>query len=94
MQIYKTLIRSVLIYASEIWTLTKHDTRMMNGYERKIIRRIIGPVNEIGPWPRRYNKELHSIYRELMVTDIMRSARLRWAGHVVKMNDNEPPKRI
>jgi hypothetical protein len=67
---------------------------MMDGFERKILRRIIGPVNENGRWRRRYNKELYSIYKEPMVTDIVRSARLRWAGHVVRMNDNEPPKKL
>jgi len=35
---------------------------------------------------------LYSIYVEPAVTDIVRSARLKWAGHVVRMNDNEPPK--
>jgi hypothetical protein len=39
------------------------------------------------------NKELYSIYKEPMVTDTVRSARLRWAGHVDRMNDNEPPKK-
>jgi hypothetical protein len=67
------------------------DTHMMDGFERNILRRIIGPVNENARWRRRY-KELYSIYKDPVVTDIVRSARLRWAGHVVRMNDNEPSK--
>jgi hypothetical protein len=66
---------------------------MMDGFERKILRRIISLVNENGQWRRRYNKELYSIYKEPMVIVVARSARLRWAGHVVRMNDNEPPKK-
>jgi hypothetical protein len=89
-RIYETLVRPVLTYGSETWILTKNDTRVMDGFERKILRRIIGPVNENGRW-RRYNKELYYIYKEQMVTDIVRSARLRRAGHVVRMNKNEPP---
>jgi hypothetical protein len=42
----------------------------------------------------RYNNELYSVYKELFVTHILRSARLRWAGHVVRMNDNEKPKEL
>jgi hypothetical protein len=50
-------------------------------------------VNENGWWRRGYNKESYSTYKEPMVTDIVRSARLKWAGHV-RINDNEPPKKI
>jgi hypothetical protein len=70
------------------------DVLSCRQFERKILRRIICPVNENGWWQRRYNKELYSIYKEPMVTDIVRSARLRWAGQVVRMNENEPPKKI
>jgi hypothetical protein len=64
MQIYKTLIRPVLTYTSETWTLTKNYIRIMDGLERKILGTIIGAVNENGQWQRIYNKELYSVYRE------------------------------
>jgi hypothetical protein len=85
MQFYKTVIRPGLTYASETWTSTKNDTRMMEGFEREVLRRKVGPVNENGRWRRRY-KELYSVYKEPMVTDIVRSARLRWTGHAVTMS--------
>jgi hypothetical protein len=50
-------------------------------------------VNENEWWRRGYNKESYSTYKEPMVMDIVRSARLRWAGHV-RINDNEPPKKL
>jgi hypothetical protein len=37
MYIYKTLIRPVLTYASETWTLTKNDIRMMDEFERSFV---------------------------------------------------------
>jgi hypothetical protein len=67
---------------------------MMDGFERKILLRIIGPVNENVWWRRRYNKEFYFIYKEQMVTDIVRSVRLRRVGHIVRANDNEPPKNM
>jgi hypothetical protein len=72
--------------------LNKNDTLMMDGFGRKILRKIIGPVNENGRWRRKYNKKLYSIYEEPVVTDIVTSARLRWTGHVFRMNDNKPSK--
>ena len=46
--LYKTLIRSVLTYASETWILTKDDERRLGVFERRILRRITGPIFENG----------------------------------------------
>jgi hypothetical protein len=42
MQIYKTLIRLVVTYGSETWTLTKSDKNLLRIFERKILRRSMG----------------------------------------------------
>jgi hypothetical protein len=34
----------MLTYASEIWILTKGDRKQMSIFERKVYRRILGPV--------------------------------------------------
>jgi len=36
-QIYKTLIKPVLTYESETWTLSKNDERLLAIFERKIL---------------------------------------------------------
>lgn len=92
--IYKTLIRPVLSYAAETWSLTKKDVGNLDAFERKILRKIIGPVFERGRWRRRYNNELYSIYKDPPIRRIVKAARLRWAGHVARMNDAEIPKMI
>ena len=62
-------------------------------FERKILRKIYGPVNENGEWRIRYNKELYELYKSSDITDI-KIARLRWAGHVQRMKNDEMVKRI
>jgi len=49
-----------LKYASEIWTLTKRDRKQLNIFERKVYRRILGPVydNEKENWRILTNKEI------------------------------------
>jgi hypothetical protein len=39
-----TIIHKTLTYASETWTLTKRDRKELNNFERKVYRRILGPV--------------------------------------------------
>jgi hypothetical protein len=34
------------------------------------------------------------LYGDSSVIGIMKSARLRWAGHVARMDDNEPPRKV
>jgi hypothetical protein len=39
--------------------------------ERKILRRIYGPINENGQWSCRYNRELDELYKDIdIVTDV------------------------
>jgi len=39
-----TVIDKTLTYASDTWTLTKIDRKQLNIFERKVYRRILGPV--------------------------------------------------
>ena len=44
LRLKNTIIDIVLTYASETWTLTKRDRKQLNIFERKVYRRILGPV--------------------------------------------------
>jgi len=44
MQIYKTLIRPVVTYGSETWTLTKSDENLLRIFEMKILCKIYGLI--------------------------------------------------
>lgn len=43
MKFYKTLIRPVVTYAAETWTLNLADISALKVFERKIVRKIYGP---------------------------------------------------
>ena len=57
LQIYRTLVRPVVTYGSESWTLTMEEGRALAVFERKILRKIYGPVkeNELGEFDETMN---------------------------------------
>jgi hypothetical protein len=58
LQIYKTLIRPVVTYGAETWTLTAMEENALGRFKRKVLRKIYGPVVDNGVWRARYNNEL------------------------------------
>jgi len=78
--IYKTLMKPVLMYGAETWVLSKADELHLGVFERKILRRIYGPICEGTTWRSRYNKELYHLYDETDLVTTVRITRLRWAG--------------
>jgi hypothetical protein len=92
--IYKTLIKPVLMFGAETWVLSKADESRLGVFERKLLRRIFGPVCEGATWRSRYNEELYRLYDETDLVASIRITRLRWAGHIVRMQDNLSCKKI
>ena len=57
-------------------------------FENRILRQTFGPkMDENGEWRRFHNEELHSLYRSPNIVRVIKSRRLRWAGHVVRMEE-------
>ena len=51
--------------------------------------RIFGPNrDENGEWKMLHNEELHSSYRRPNIVRVIKSRRLRWAGHVARMEES------
>jgi hypothetical protein len=44
LRLKNTIIDETLTCASETWTLRKRDRKQLNVFERKVYRRILGPV--------------------------------------------------
>jgi len=82
------------MFGAETWVLSKADELRLGDLERKILRRINGPLCEGAIWRSRYNEELYRLYDETDLVTTIRITRLRWAGHRVRMQNNLPCKKI
>ena len=59
------------------------------------LRRIFGPKrDENGEWTRLHHEELHSLYRSPNIVRVIISRRLRWAGHVARMEEGRSAFKI
>lgn len=92
--LYKTLIRPVVTYASETWTLVNKDISALRIFERRILRRIFGPVKEGNMYRIRNNSEINELIGGQDLVRHIKSARIRWLGHVSRMNVTRIPKTI
>jgi hypothetical protein len=54
-----------------------------------VLWRIFGPKRDevTGEWRRRHNKELYALYSSPNIIRVIKSRRLRWAGHVAHMGE-------
>jgi hypothetical protein len=63
-RLHKTAIRPVLRHARESWTFAKKSESALYALERKVLRRIIGPMKENCTWKIRYNSELYKQFED------------------------------
>ncbi|XP_045452694.1 phospholipid-transporting ATPase ABCA3-like [Melitaea cinxia] len=84
----------ILGYADDLDVLSKKDENSLLVFERKILRRIFGAVMKNEGRRTRYNHELYQMYDEPNVIKTIKIGRLRWAGHVLRMDNARVPKRF
>jgi hypothetical protein len=87
-RIYKTIILPVVLYGCETWSLTLREKHILRVFENRVLRRIFGPkrTEVMGEWRKLHNKELHDLYSSSSIIRIMKSRRIRWVGHVARID--------
>jgi hypothetical protein len=64
-------------------------------FENRVLRRIFGPKREEdGSWRKLHNDELHNLYSSPNIVSVIKSRRLRWAGHVARMGEGRGVYRV
>jgi hypothetical protein len=93
--IYKTIILFVL-YGCETWSLTLREEHRLRVFENRALRGIFGPKRDevVGGWRKLHNEALHNLYCSPSIIRIIKSRKMRWAGHVARMGKKRNAYRI
>jgi hypothetical protein len=56
-------------------------------FENRVLRKIFGPKRDavMGDWRKFHNEKLRDLYSSPSIIRIIKSRRMRWAGHVAQM---------
>jgi hypothetical protein len=94
MQMYKNLVRPFVTYGSETWTLTKSDDSLLRIFERKILRKFYGLIQEGDTWRIRNNEELNRSIKGEDIVKFINAQKIRWLGHVKRMEVGAMPRKM
>jgi len=94
LKFYRTVIRPIVIYASETWVLKETIIQKLLVFERKILIRIFGPTKENQIWRVKTNEELDKLMKHKNIMNYIKAQRLSWFGHVQRMPDTRTVKKI
>jgi len=94
-KIYRNIILPVILYGCEAWSLTLREERELRVFENMVLRRIFGPRRDevTGKW-RLHNEELNDLYSSPNIVRVIKSRRIRWAGHVARMGEERVVYRV
>ena len=71
------------------WTqsLTLREELRLRVFENRVLRRVFGPKRDeaTGEWRKLHNEELNDLYSVASIVRVVKSRRMRWAGHVERM---------
>jgi len=94
-KIYRNIILPVILYGRETWSLTLRE-RKLRVFENMVLRRIFGPRSDevTGEWRRMHNEKLNDLYSSHNIVRVIKSRRMRWAGHVACMGEERGVYRV
>jgi hypothetical protein len=89
--IYKTIILPVVLCGCETWSLTLREEHGLRLIENRVLRGKFVPKRDevTGEWRKLHNEELRDLYSSPRIIRIIKSRRIKWAGHVARMGEEK-----
>ncbi len=94
-QVYKAVVLGTLLYGSEAWTTKRAAVRRLEVFHNRCLR---GILNITTAQQRMEHLSSVQVARHFGMTesleDMVTGRRLRWLGHVSRMEDSRAPKKL
>ena len=86
----------VVLYGCEIWSLTLREERRLKVFENRVLWKIFEPTRDdvTEEWRKLLNEELNDMYSSPYIVHVIKSIRMRWAGHVERMGERRGVYRV
>jgi hypothetical protein len=77
------IILLAVLYGCETWSLTLREEHRLRVFENRVLRRVFGSKRDevTGEWRKLHKEELHDLYSSPSTIRIIKSRKMRWAGH-------------
>ena len=85
-----------MLCGCETWSLTLREERRLRVFENRVLRRVFGPKRDevTVKWRELHNEELSDLYSLPNIVRVVKSRRMRWAGHVARMGEGRGVYRV
>src|SRR5215510_11451968 len=95
-KIYRTIILPVILYGCEAWSLMLREEHRLRVFENRVLRRVFGPKRDevTGEWRKLHNEELKDLYSSPSIVRVVKSGRMRWAGHLARIGEGRGVHRV
>ncbi|KAE9412678.1 hypothetical protein Angca_003750, partial [Angiostrongylus cantonensis] len=86
--LFESTVLPALTYASETWSLRKQDEKSLSVIERAVVRTMLGEFRctQVRDGIRSFNLRQRSKIKDAVL--YAKQSKIRWAGHVMRINDN------
>jgi hypothetical protein len=87
----KTVIVPVVLFGCKTCSVTLRGKHRLIVFENRVHRKLIAPKkDEVAGegWRRLRNEELYDFYFSPNVIRVVKSRKMRWAGHLARMGEN------
>ena len=93
--VYRAVVLAVLLYGAETWTMKAVHTRCLNSFHNRCIWTILGVTRYQQCNERLTSQSLsHRFGLQHSISDNILEQRLRWLGHVGRMDEERLPNRL
>ena len=90
MKFYNACVLYTLLYGAEYWSLTERDEARLDAFDMRCQRKIL----QITWLQHKTNHYVRSLTKQPQLTNIIRNRRLKWFGHVLRMDPGRIPRTL